>query len=87
MGTTSPNVAAHDLVILEDDKSLQSAENLIPIVNSDWLDDNEKAADALNDLSEVLTTADLQDMLSQVVNDRAKAEDVAKEYLQQKDLI
>jgi osmoprotectant transport system substrate-binding protein len=87
VGTTSPNVAANDLVILEDDQQLQNAENLIPIVNSEWLKDNQKAADALNELADVLTTADLQAMLAKVVNERQKPEQVAKDYLEDKGLI
>ncbi|HET9501307.1 MAG TPA: ABC transporter substrate-binding protein [Marmoricola sp.] len=87
VGTTSPNVEANDLVILEDDQQLQNAENLIPIVNSDWLKDNQKAADALNELAGVLTTDDLQAMLGKVVNERQKPEKVAQDYLKDKGLI
>jgi osmoprotectant transport system substrate-binding protein len=87
VGTTSPNVAANDLVILEDDQQLQNAENLIPIVNSEWLKDNQKAADALNELADVLTTEDLQTMLSKVVNERQKPEQVAQDYLEEKGLV
>lgn len=87
VGTTSPNVAAHDLVILEDDQQLQNAENLLPIVNSGWLKDNQKAADALNKLADVLTTDDLQEMLSKVVNERQKPEQVARDYLEEKGLV
>ncbi len=49
---------AAGIVVLEDDKQLQNAENLVPIVNSAWIKDNPKAADALNKLSEELTTGD-----------------------------
>jgi Substrate binding domain of ABC-type glycine betaine transport system len=74
-------------VILADDKQLQNAANLVPIVNSDWLKDNEDAAKALNELSAVLTTEDLTTMIGKVDIDRQKAADVAQAYLKDKGLI
>jgi osmoprotectant transport system substrate-binding protein len=56
-------------------------------VNSEWLKDNQKAADALNELADVLTTEDLQTMLSKVVNERQKPEQVAQDYLEEKGLV
>lgn len=87
VGTTDPSLESLGLVILEDDQQLQNAENLIPIVNSEWLADNEDVEDALDELAEVLTTDDLTDLLDQVVNDREKPADVALSYLQEKGLL
>lgn len=87
VGTTDASLDALGLVILEDDQQLQNAENLIPIVNSEWLADNEKAEDALNELSGVLTTEDLTMLIGKVVNDREKPADVAKAYLEDKGLL
>lgn len=87
VGTTDATLDQLGLVILEDDKSLQNAENLVPIVNSDWLKDNDKAEKALNELSAVLTTEDLTILIGKVDLDREKAADVAKEYLEDKGLI
>ena len=87
VGTTDATLEQLGLVILEDDKQLQNAENLVPLVNSDWLKDNEDAEKALNKLSEVLTTEDLTMLIGKVDNDREKASDVAEEYLKDKGLI
>ena len=48
-------------MILEDDKGIQPAQNLIPAVNSDFLKDNPDIEDVLNELSQTLTTEDLAD--------------------------
>lgn len=85
-GTTDGTIAANDLVILQDDKKLQPAENLTPFINSKEAADPKIAA-ALNKLAPVLTTADLTDLNSKVDAERQKAQDVAKEYLLSKSLI
>ena len=87
VGTTDATLDKLGLVILADDKHLQNAENLVPIVNSAWLKDNAKAQKALDKLSAVLTTADLTAMIGKVDLDRQKAADVAKAYLKDKGLI
>ena len=87
VGTTDATLEQLGLVILEDDKSVQNAENLVPIINSDWLADHKDAETALNKLSDVLTTEDLTELIGKVDNDREKASDVAKEYLEDKGLI
>jgi len=87
VGTTDATLGKLGLVILEDDKSVQNAENLVPIVNSDWLKDNEKAKKALDKLSAALTTEDLTTLIGKVDLDREKAADVAKAYLKDKGLI
>jgi osmoprotectant transport system substrate-binding protein len=87
VGTTDATLESLGLVILTDDKHVQNAENLVPIVNSDWLKDNEKAKKALDGLSAVLTTEDLTTMIGKVDLQREKAADVAKAYLKDKGLI
>jgi osmoprotectant transport system substrate-binding protein len=86
-GTTDGSLADLGLVILEDDKGIQPAQNLIPAVNSDFLAANPDVADVLNELSSTLTTQDLADMNFKVDAERQKAEDVAAEYLQSKGLV
>ncbi len=87
VGQTDASLDDLGLVILEDDQDLQNAENLIPIVNSAWLADHEEAKDALEQLSDVLTTEDLTGLIGKVLEERQKPEDVAKEYLQEKGLV
>jgi len=85
-GTTDGTLEGLGLVILEDDQNLQAADNLVPIVNTEQAGDPE-IADALNALSEMLTTEDLATMNVKVDGERQQAEDVAREYLQDKGLI
>ncbi|HEX7716364.1 MAG TPA: ABC transporter substrate-binding protein [Marmoricola sp.] len=87
VGTTDATLDKLGLVILTDDKHVQNAENLVPIVNSDWLKDHKDAQKALDKLSAVLTTADLTDLIGKVDLDREKAADVATAYLKSKGLI
>ena len=65
VGTTDGSLDQAGLVVLEDDKNWQNAENLVPVVNSAWLKKNPKAEDALNKLSGVLTTEDLTTLNAQ----------------------
>lgn len=87
VGTTDATLEKDGLVILEDDKSIRNAENLIPIVNTEWLEENPDVAEALNALSAVLTTADLTGLIGQVDLGREKAADVAAAYLAEKGLL
>jgi len=87
VATTDGALEDDGLVLLEDDKGLQPAQNLIPAVNTDWLTDNEAAATALNELSESLTTEKLADLNAKVDVDREKPGDVAKEYLEDEGLL
>jgi osmoprotectant transport system substrate-binding protein len=87
VGTTDATLEKLGLVILSDDKHLQNAENLVPIVNTAWLGKHPEAKDALNKLASVLTTDDLTTLIGKVDNDREKAADVAQEYLKDKGLV
>jgi osmoprotectant transport system substrate-binding protein len=87
VGTTDATLESLGLVILDDDKHVQNAENLVPVVNSDWLADHKDAEEALNKLSAVLTTEDLTELIGKVDLDREKASDVAEDYLKDKGLI
>ncbi|ONH30670.1 amino acid ABC transporter substrate-binding protein [Pseudofrankia asymbiotica] len=83
--TTDATVDDYDLVVLDDDKKLQNADNLVPIVNTKSLSPEITAA--LNALAPVLTTADLADLNKKVDSDRERSSDVAKEYLKSKNLL
>ncbi|OHV44474.1 amino acid ABC transporter substrate-binding protein [Pseudofrankia sp. BMG5.36] len=83
--TTDATVDDYDLVVLDDDKKLQNADNLVPIVNTKSLTPEISAA--LNALAPVLTTADLADLNKKVDSDRERSSDVAKEYLKSKNLL
>jgi osmoprotectant transport system substrate-binding protein len=60
--TTDGLLAGDDLVLLDDDRGLQPAENLVPMVRSDVLEaaDGRRVAAALDEVSRRLTTANLR---------------------------
>ncbi len=85
--TTDGSLASQGLTLLEDDKHIQPAQNLIPAVSSDFLAKHADVKDTLNSLMAKLTTADLTDLNGKVGNERQKPEDVAKQYLQDQGLL
>ncbi|WP_187283678.1 ABC transporter substrate-binding protein [Streptomyces sp. adm13(2018)] len=84
--TTDATVDSYGLVFLEDDKKLQNADNVLPVVNAKDAGSPEIAA-ALDKITKVLTTADLAELNRKVDAERAKPEDVAKTYLETKGLL
>jgi osmoprotectant transport system substrate-binding protein len=84
--TTDGTLEDFGLVVLEDDKGLQLADNLIPIVNTEQAG-AEDIATALNQLAEVLTTEDLAELNRRVDADREREADVARSYLEEKGLL
>jgi osmoprotectant transport system substrate-binding protein len=87
VGTSDGQIEQLGLVVLEDDKDWQNAENLVPVVSSDFLEQNPEVEGILNGLSDVLTTEDLMRLNAAVDAERQLASDVAEEYLQEKGLI
>ena len=63
--------------VLEDDKQIQPAQNLVPAVSADFLADNPDVADILNPLMAALTTEKLTELNGRMAVDRENAEDVA----------
>ncbi|MFC8915462.1 glycine betaine ABC transporter substrate-binding protein [Streptomyces sp. NPDC057116] len=84
--TTDATLESFGLVLLEDDKKLQNADNVLPVVNAKDAGSPEIAT-ALNKITKVLTTADLVELNRKVDAERAKPADVAKAYLESKGLI
>jgi osmoprotectant transport system substrate-binding protein len=82
--TTDPNIAANDLVVLDDPKSLFAAQNVVPLLTKDA--DNPDVEDALNAVSDALDTATLGGLVKQVVIDKEDPEDVAKQFLDDNNL-
>ena len=85
--TTDGTLESQGLVVLEDDKRIQPAQNLVPAVATDFLADNPEVADILNPLMAALTTENLTEMNGQMAVDRAKPEDVAREFLESEGLL
>ncbi len=86
VGTTDGTLDQFDLVILEDDKHLQLADNLVPFVNAKSAGDP-AIAEALNKLANVLTTEDLSQLNLKVDGERMEPAGVAQAYLKEKGLI
>ncbi|MFF8610309.1 ABC transporter substrate-binding protein [Streptomyces sp. NPDC015346] len=84
--TTDATVDSFGLVFLTDDKKLQNADNVLPVVNAKDAGSPEIAA-ALDKITKVLTTADLAELNRKVDAERAKPADVAKAYLESKGLV
>ena len=75
------------LVELTDDKHLQASDNILPVVNSAALAADPKITAALEGLSKVLTTADLQSLNAEVNDQREQPAAVATAYLKSKGLL
>lgn len=87
VATTQGDIEESGLVILEDDKGIQPAQNVIPAVNTDFLTEHPDVADVLNPLADVLTTEDLTELNGRVALNREKEEDVAQSYLEEQGLL
>jgi osmoprotectant transport system substrate-binding protein len=79
--TTDGTLESQGLVVLEDDKHIQPAQNLVPAVSTEFLSAHPDIADVLEPLMAALTTENLTELNSKVAVDRAKPEDVAKQFL------
>jgi len=84
--TTDATLDAFGLVLLADDRHLQNADYVVPVVNRSRAG-GEGVTKALGRLNDVLTTADLASMNQQVDSWRRLPQDVARTYLQDKGLI
>ncbi|WST35196.1 ABC transporter substrate-binding protein [Streptomyces sp. NBC_01166] len=84
--TTDATLDDFGLVLLADDKRLQNADYLVPVVNRARAGST-GVRDALGKLNTALTTADLARMNEQVDSWRRLPEDVARTYLESRKLI
>ncbi|MFE7755125.1 ABC transporter substrate-binding protein [Streptomyces sp. NPDC057429] len=84
--TTDAVLDTYGLVFLEDDKKLQNADNVLPVLNAEDAGAPE-IAEALGKLTDVLTTQDLAELNRAVDAERAKPADAAEEYLRAKGLL
>ncbi|MER5970664.1 ABC transporter substrate-binding protein [Streptomyces sp. NPDC002055] len=84
--TTDATLDDFGLMLLKDDKRLQNAENVLPVVNAEQAGGKGIEA-ALGKLTRTLTTADLIELNRKVDAERQKPKDVAAEYLERKGLL
>jgi osmoprotectant transport system substrate-binding protein len=80
-GDACAPVAGDQLVVLDDDKGLQNADNIVPAVNAAASAANPALLQALNTVSAKLTEDDLISMNKAVDIDRKSATDVAAGYV------
>jgi osmoprotectant transport system substrate-binding protein len=85
MFTSQGIIDSRGWIVLEDDKELSPAQNIIPIIRKQ--DSSGKIEDALNELSATLTTEDLKKLNRRVEVDKEDPEVVAKDYLKQEGLL
>jgi osmoprotectant transport system substrate-binding protein len=85
--TTDPNISLMNFVLLDDDKHLQQADNIAPLVRNDVLSRGSDLRQLSDSVSTKLTGPDLIDMNKQVGIDHKDASAVAKAYLQSKGLV
>jgi osmoprotectant transport system substrate-binding protein len=85
--TTDGTLDSQGLVVLDDDKQIQPAQNLVPAVSTDFLDAHPDVADVLNKLMAALTTEKLTELNGKVAVDREKPGDVAHQFLEDADLL
>lgn len=79
-------VAGDKLVVLTDDKGLQNSDNIIPAVNKAAATNSPKIIDLLNSVSAVLDTPTLISLNKSVDIDRQTSSDVAKQFVEDKNL-
>jgi glycine betaine/choline ABC-type transport system substrate-binding protein len=79
--TSDPAIATNGFVLLEDDKQLQLADNIVPVVRQDVLDANPAVADLLNTIMERLTQEELTNLNKAVTVDARPAAEVATEWI------
>jgi osmoprotectant transport system substrate-binding protein len=85
-GDACAPVAGDQLVVLQDDKHLQNADNIVPAVNAAAATANPALVPTLDKVSQVLTTDDLVQMNADVDVQRKSAQDVAAAYVADKGL-
>ncbi|MGV8858660.1 ABC transporter substrate-binding protein [Rhodoglobus sp.] len=84
--TTSPDLVAKKLLVLEDPENLIAAQNVVPLLNSSIYSDD--LAQVLDEISAALTTDDLIALRDRVEgSEKAQAAVAAKDWLTEKGLL
>jgi osmoprotectant transport system substrate-binding protein len=83
--STDPSIEASGFVPLVDDRHLQNAENLTPVIRTDKL--NGEIRDALDSVSAALTSDRVTALVGKVVLDGQDVETVARDFLVAHDLL
>jgi osmoprotectant transport system substrate-binding protein len=85
MFSTDPRISENGFVPLVDDRQLQDAENITPVIRSDTL--NDEIRGLLDAVSARLSNDTLTDLVGQVVIDGEDVSTVARRFLTENDLL
>jgi osmoprotectant transport system substrate-binding protein len=83
--STDSAISVNDWVVLEDPENLYLSQNILPLIRSDAV--TPEVEEALNGVSEALTTENLTEALARVQVDKDDPVTVAKEFLEQNGLV
>jgi osmoprotectant transport system substrate-binding protein len=83
--STDPSIEANGFVPLVDDKQLQDAENITPVIRTAVL--NDEIRKALDGVSAALTTEKVKTLIGKIVLDGRDLQTVAKDFLRANDLL
>jgi osmoprotectant transport system substrate-binding protein len=85
--STDPPVTDDKFVVLEDDKTMLAADNIVPVMSQALVDAyGQDFVDLVNKVSAALTTENVAAMNKAYVVDKEEAADVAKTFIQDHDL-
>jgi osmoprotectant transport system substrate-binding protein len=79
--TSDPAIATEDFVLLQDDKHLQLADNIVPVVRKSMIAANPAVATVLNTVISRLTQEQLTDLNKAVTVDLQSVPDVASQWI------
>jgi osmoprotectant transport system substrate-binding protein len=79
--TSDPAIATSDFVLLDDDKHLQLADNIVPVVRRSIVDANPGVVTVLNEVVARLTQGQLTDLNKAVTVDLQSVPDVASRWI------
>ena len=83
--SSDPAIKEKSFVVLDDDKFIQPAGNVVPVIRTEIADD--AIAEVLDKVSSTLTTDDLIDMNKRIDVDKEDPDKVAQDYLVEKGII
>lgn len=84
--STAGTIAAKDYVLLEDDKNMLAADNVVPVVSTELAEDAELVS-AIDDITDTLTTDELIAMNKRFDVDKEDADVIAKDFLEGEGLL
>ncbi len=82
--TTNPQIAAQDLVVLDDPESLFGSQNIVPLMREEVATD--KVVETLDAVGQALDTETLTELVGKIDIDKQDPADVADQWLQDNDL-